>query len=237
MLVNSTKLHRAEREPPLFSNSLLDLLSLAKCKTLNSLVGPRRSDLITGDCPLTHFTPSNRAQVFWTECEYGVTPKWGWICRHLFLPELRKADKRKKGKGQERHSLQNKMMDKLMQNNEFKYMRNVFVQRRPVRYWDCQASCRSWGAALGSPVGLQGLTLAYPISVFFHLVLPVTSRWASRPSTLPILSYCPFCLVKSGTYFLAAILHHPSAMALHLHSVACLSLALSWGEDQAMLII
>ena len=43
--------------------------------------------------------------------------------------------------------------------------------------------------------------------------------------------------VKNGTSFLAVILHHPSAMALHLHSAACLSLALSWGEDQAVLII
>ena len=38
--------------------------------------GPRRSDLITGDCPFTHFTPSNRAQgVSWAECEYGVDTK------------------------------------------------------------------------------------------------------------------------------------------------------------------
>lgn len=116
-------------------------------------------------------------------------------------------------------------------------MSNVFVQGRPVRYWDCWASCRSWGAALGSPAGLQGLTLAYLISVFFHLVLPVTSRRESRPSTLPILSYCPFYLVTRGTSFLAVILHYHSAMALHLHSAACLSLALSWGEDQTVLII
>ena len=54
---------------------------------------------------------------------------------------------------------------------------------------------------------------------------------SSNSVLLPLLS------VKRGTSFLAVILHHPSAMALHLHSAACLSLALSWGEDQAMLII